>query len=194
MTEPQVTVLSVRGDAELEVAPDLAEVPVAIELFASSKAEVEWNEKRQAPTGRIGASVEVDIRVRDLAALQRVSDLLAQHESVHVQYVRWAVDDDNPAWPVVRAAAIEAAIQKGRDYAAALGGTLTRIDHVADIGLLGGDNSGGGWVEQQAVAVSFGGRRAKHADDGDAPSLDPVPQLLRAAIEARFTASVRALA
>ena len=35
------------------------------------------------------------------------------------------------------AAAVDAALVKARDYAAALGGGLLRIEHVADVGLLG---------------------------------------------------------
>jgi hypothetical protein len=34
----------------------------------------------------------------------------------------------------VRAAAIQAALRKGRDYAAALGGALQSVEHVADAG------------------------------------------------------------
>jgi uncharacterized protein len=41
-----------------------------------------------------------------------------------------AVDWDNPGWHDVRAAAIEAAIAKGRDYATALGGQLRTVEHM----------------------------------------------------------------
>ena len=40
----------------------------------------------------------------------------------------------------MRADAVQAAIAKGRDYAAALGGTLRSVEHIADAGLLGGGN------------------------------------------------------
>ena len=43
------------------------------------------------------------------------------------------------AWPQVRAAAIGAAMGKARDYAAALGATVRHVEHIADVGLLGGD-------------------------------------------------------
>jgi len=39
---------------------------------------------------------------------------------------------DDQAWAEVRAEAVNAAIDKARDYAAALGGTITGIEHVAD--------------------------------------------------------------
>ncbi|HEX7993494.1 MAG TPA: hypothetical protein VF506_06190 [Streptosporangiaceae bacterium] len=44
-----------------------------------------------------------------------------------------------PAWREVRAAAIRDAIAKGRDYAAALGGGLRAVEHIADPGFLAGD-------------------------------------------------------
>jgi hypothetical protein len=88
----------------------------------------------------------------------------------------------------VRAAAIRAAIRKGRDYAAALGGSLGRVEHIADAGLLGGSDS-------TSVKFSSTSSRAliSGGDDGDVPSLDPVPQDLTAVIEARFTAAGVAL-
>ena len=39
----------------------------------------------------------------------------------------------------MRVDAIRAAIAKGRDYAAALGGRLSAVEHIADPGLIGGD-------------------------------------------------------
>jgi uncharacterized protein YggE len=108
--------------------------------------------------------------------------LASAHEAVSVHHVDWQVDWDNPAWPDVRAAAIQAAIAKGHDYAAALGGSLRTVEQIADAGLLGGGNpeyrfSAG----RTAYAAAAGG-------ESDAPSLDPVPQELVAIIEARFTA------
>ena len=42
-------------------------------------------------------------------------------------------------WPA------EATIAKGRDYAAALGGSLRGAGHIADAGLLSGDTTPSGW-------------------------------------------------
>lgn len=98
--------------------------------------------------------------------------------------VSWHVDWDNPAWPEVRAAAIQAAIRKGRDYAAALGGSLLNVEHIADVGLLGGGETGRyRFTSATATLAASGG-----AEPGT-PSLDPVPQELTATIEARFTAT-----
>ncbi|MDX6258310.1 MAG: hypothetical protein QOJ11_4644 [Frankiales bacterium] len=94
--------------------------------------------------------------------------------------VLWLVDVDNSAWAAVRAGAIRAAMRKGRDYAAALGGSIDQVQHIADAGLLGGadhDSPTGGWLASRAFAQD------------STPAMDPVPQLLSATIEARFVAT-----
>ena len=91
---------------------------------AATRPERENNEQtgNYEPTGRVIATVDVMIAARDFALLDALGAALATHESFNVRDAGWHVDWDNPAWPQVRAAAIQAAIHKGHDYAAALGG------------------------------------------------------------------------
>ncbi len=131
-------------------------------------------------TGQVTATVAVRVTVRDLDILDAVSRVLAGDQSLNVHTVTWHVDWDNPAWAQVRSAAIQAAIQKGRDYAAALGGTLQHVEHVADTGLLGGDSAAYQPPGRVLRAVSGS------ADAPGTPALNPVPQELIATIEARF--------
>jgi len=140
---------------------------------------------RYEPTGQVTAMVAVVIEVREFGALDALGSVLASHEAFSVRDVSWAVDWDNPAWPQVRAAAIQAAIRKGRDYAAALGGSLHSVEHIADAGLLGDGDSGHFRATSPLMARAAGGSR----EEPDTPSLDPVPQELTAIIEARFTAA-----
>jgi uncharacterized protein YggE len=81
----------------------------------------------------------------------------------------------------VRAAAIAAAIGKARDYAAALGATLRRVEHVADTGLLGSDTG-----HYQPGRVPAAWARSASMEQPGTPALTPVPQELIATIEARF--------
>jgi uncharacterized protein len=134
------------------------------------------------PTGRTTATVAVQITVRDLGLLDDVGAHLAGHAALTVHEVSWHADWDNPGWRQVRAAAIAAAIAKGRDYAAALDGRLAAVDHIADPGLIGGD--GQHWAATTRLA-----RAHASSDSVGAPSLDPAPQELTAVIEARFTAA-----
>lgn len=161
---------------------------------ATTRAEREHNEEtgRYEPTGRVTATVAVVIAVRAFDTLEALGAVLATHEALNVREVSWHVDWDNPAWPEVRAAAIQAAIRKGHDYAAALGGSLHNVEHIADAGLLGGSGDGGSFRSAGRALMA----RSASGDGGesDAPSLDPVPQELAATIEARFTAAGVSLA
>jgi len=139
------------------------------------------------PTGLTTATVSLVIGVRAFDLLDRLGQLLAAHEVLDVTSTSWEVDADNPAWAVVRADAIRAAIAKGRDYATALGASLQRVEHVADTGLLGG---GDGYGTGSSGRVSFMAQSSRmSAAPPDTPSLDPVPQELTATIEARFVAT-----
>jgi uncharacterized protein len=131
------------------------------------------------------------VAVRDFALLDRLGTALAQQETLSIHQTVWSVDADNAAWKAVRADAIYSAIAKGRDYAAALGGSLTEVLHIADVGLLGGE--GGGRAAVYAARALSGGAVDASMQGPGAPSLDPVPQELVAAIEARFTMTPVAL-
>jgi len=160
---------------------------------ATTRAEQRENEQtgRYEPTGRVIATVAVMITVRAFDLLDALGAALAAHEDFSIADVSWHVDWDNPGWPQVRAAAIQAAIRKGHDYAAALGGSLRSVEHIADPGLLGGGGDGPGFRSagaRMARALSSAG------GEPDTPSLDPVPQELAATIEARFTATGVSLA
>ena len=73
-----------------------------------------FDKQRTELTGRIQAHVALHLTVRDFALLDPVGDRLARHEMFNIHGVNWSVDDDNPAWPLVRAEAIHAAIRQGR--------------------------------------------------------------------------------
>ena len=170
--------------------PDTERHPLTWSAYSAATHE-ETHDPRtgaDAPTGNVIATVAVIVTVRDFELLGRLGALLARHERLAINHAGWQVDADNPAWPEVRAAAIHSAIRKGRDYAAALGGSLLEVLHIADVGLLGGEGGDAGprrmarsRYSLQAAAASSGGL------EPDAPSLDPVPQELIATIEARFT-------
>jgi uncharacterized protein YggE len=155
-----------------------------------ARSATTWAEQRHnkntginEPTGRVTANVSVQIAVRDFNLLEVLGAHLSTHQDLHVNQVSWQVDADNPGWAHVRAAAIHAAIDKGRDYAAALGVSLVEVLHIADAGLLDGDphRTGAG----QALSASM----YRGAAPPDTPSLDPEPQELTATIDARLRAT-----
>jgi len=147
----------------------------------SSHDERDFDPGRGA--GRVFAAADVAVTARDQSRLPEIAEALGRSELLQLHGASWYVDPDNPAWRGVRAAAIAAAVAKGRDYAAALGGTLRRVEEVADAGLLGADERAD-FARAEAVSLTaFGGSPGT-------PTLDPVPQELHAVIEARLIADV----
>lgn len=144
----------------------------------SVSTEAEWGRDAKKDgrqlTGQVFASVEVSIRLRDFDRLGAVTQALARHEDFNLSRAHWQADDDNSGWPGVRAAAIEAAVRKGRDYAASLGGALTAVDHVADVGLLGGGLLGGGLLGGGGEPVPW--VMAASARAGGVPGDDGTPR------------------
>jgi uncharacterized protein YggE len=144
---------------------------------------------RSTLTGRVRANAALLVVARDLALIDSVGQALKQQDRLHIQWIGWGVDEDNPQWRTVRADAIAAAIAKGSDYAVALGGSVRSVEHIADVGLLSGDPADHRMATRDSVQAlapfSSGGGRT--------PSLDPVPQELHAVIEARLVAEVPTL-
>jgi hypothetical protein len=138
----------------------------------------EFDQKERTQTGRIVASVHVSINLRDFDLLEGVEQITVDVQDFRIVNAGWAVDTDNAAWPDLRSEAIREALRKGRDYAVALGAEVATVEHVADAGLLGGDEA-----EHRVRGGPFA---AMGGGGGPVPTLDPVPQTLTAAIEARF--------
>lgn len=161
--------------------------PLTWSLYDTGSEE-EWDQSGKSATGRTGnlvAVVWVALTTRDLEGLQRLTAALSPLDGLSLSGVSWIVDEDNPAWPRVRAAAISAAVAKARDYAAALGSALVGVDHLADPGLLGGaDGSSGGWAGRPSGYVM-----EQEGGGGKTPSLTPVPQELVAVVDGRFRAA-----
>jgi uncharacterized protein YggE len=175
--------LAARGGVALEVGTERR--PLTWSAQSATTYPERTHDKKSGVhglTGRVVAVVNVVITVRAFELLDPLGAVLTAHEAVSVYQVSWDVDWDNPGWRDVRAAAIAAAIAKGRDYAAALGGSLRAVVHIADSGLLGSDSSPFTARSGVAFAAAGGG------GESDPPSLDPVPQELTAVIEARLVA------
>jgi len=163
--------------------------PLTWSVYSASTHEERYHDKetrRSEPTGQVLATAALRLTVRDLDLLDALSGVLAAHQDLNQASVNWHVDWDNPTWPQVRAAAIRAAIGKARDYAAALGATLQQVEHVADVGLLGGETGG---HDARMVPVHARALSAGYAGEPGTSALNPVPLELIATIDARVRAT-----
>lgn len=168
------------------VRDSLREHGGVVNEIASLRAPLRWAtrrvsvaphfDQRKGETGRYVGSADITIHIRDFGLLEPVEQLPERIAGLRITFAQWHVDSDNPQWSEVRLEAIDAAMRKGRDYAAALGSRLISVEHLADLGLLAGD--AGSHLRGMALAAGASG-----ASGG---SLDPVPQNIGAAVEARF--------
>ncbi|MFC4146023.1 SIMPL domain-containing protein [Micromonospora mangrovi] len=207
-------VVAVRGEAYREVAPELARFSVtatardrdreatltrlaeraaAVRVLLDSAGPVidrrEAGELRVWPeTKRSGervvayhGSVTTTVTVTDFTALGELMLRLADQDQVEVAGPWWSLRPDSPAYREARRAAIADALARAREYAEALGARITALLELADTGL----------AAQPMFARSAEFGRAGGVAGGAPPELelDPRPQSVQAAVEARFTIS-----
>ncbi|MEH0972411.1 SIMPL domain-containing protein [Micromonospora sp. CPCC 205546] len=204
-------VVVVRGEAYREVAPEIARFAVTatardrdreatLTRLAERAAAVrvlldaegpgidrrETGELRVRPeTRRSGervvaysGSVTTTVTVTDLTALGELMLRLADQDQVEVAGPWWSLRPDSPAHREARHAALADALRRAREYAEALGARVTALIELADAGA----------GEQPMMS-----RMAYAADGAESgpPELeiDPQPQTVHAAVQARFAIS-----
>lgn len=210
-----VPVVAVRGEAELEVEPELAELSLAVQAKAPDRKEamqllvkrlnatrdllngfgeaVErsegslwvhpvWTSDRNGRAKKIAGyegRVPITVTVSTFDLLDQMVLALTGLEEIELRGPEWRLRPANPAYLEVREKAVAAAVQRARQYAAALGSTLVDLLELSDLGLGGGGFSGRLQVGYASSMMSGG---------GDAQlDLQPQPQTVNASVEARFT-------
>ncbi|WP_377270592.1 SIMPL domain-containing protein [Peterkaempfera sp. SMS 1(5)a] len=223
MTSPSPTV-AVRGEAELEVDPELARLLVTVSArdrdrgrtlarlterldavrhrVASFGAAVEradtgslWVQPEYQDSRRAGeriagyrGSAELRVTVVEFSVLGELLLGVADQDMTVVAGPWWGLRSDSPVHREAREQAVRASLERARQYAAALGATLTGLVELADQGLGSGGHEGFGYGAPAPGAV-----RSAAAPGGSRPlpqlELEPVKQQVRATVEARWTMS-----
>ncbi|MFX0591737.1 SIMPL domain-containing protein [Melissospora conviva] len=119
--------------------------------------------------------VTTTVTVTDFTVLGELMLRLADQDQVEISGPWWSLRPESRAAVEVRQAAVRDAIERGREYAGALGARVTALLELADEG--GAD---------QPLMMARAGFSM-----GEAPELelDPQPQTVRAAVRARFAIS-----
>ncbi|WP_244207269.1 SIMPL domain-containing protein, partial [Streptomyces swartbergensis] len=129
-------------------------------------------------------TVHVTAELTDFTALGELTTRLADLELTRVDGPWWALRPDSPAHREARKKAVREAVQRAREYAEALGTTLSALVELADIGA---ENAPPAYPQApgRARSAAFGAA----AENAPAPPLDLEPQRQRvhAQINARFT-------
>ncbi|MFI9200890.1 SIMPL domain-containing protein [Streptomyces sp. NPDC053048] len=129
--------------------------------------------------------VHVTATLTDFTTLGELATRLAELELTRVDGPWWSLRPDSPAHAEARRQAVHEAVQRAREYAAALGAQLTAVVELADTGadntanLPGLPPSPGGFLRTAA----YGGA----PDHAPALDLEPQRQTVYANVNARFT-------
>ncbi|GEC04120.1 hypothetical protein SSP24_17750 [Streptomyces spinoverrucosus] len=128
--------------------------------------------------------VHITAELTDFTALGELTSRLADLDLTRVDGPWWALRPDSPAHRTARQQAVREAVQRAREYAEALGTTLSALVELADIGA----------ESPQPYPQAPGGRMRSVAysaaaeDTAAAPlDLEPQRQHVHAQVNARFT-------
>ncbi|MFB4297232.1 SIMPL domain-containing protein [Actinomadura sp. NTSP31] len=212
-------IINVRGEAVLEAEPEIARLSVqvqsqepdrrraldrlternraALDLIGSYGDAVEKLEtgglvitpliryrRREGDIRAYQGTVLIKVTVADFTVLGELVARLGDLERTRVDGPDW---DLRPGSDVHRRAAEQAAqeaVERARRYASALGARLTGLIELSDEGL----GRAEGVTGPVALAGAFG-RAPGDAGEPEPVDLEPEVQIVRAAVEARFTAT-----
>ncbi|MGH3388545.1 MAG: SIMPL domain-containing protein [Actinomadura sp.] len=212
--------ISVRGEAVLEVEPEIAKLSVHVQAKDDDRRKaldqlVERNQECLDLIRSYGEAIEkletggmlitpvlkfrrhagdiqyyqgtawIKITVADFGVLGELVTRLGDLERTAVNGPDWALRRDSEVYRTATRQAAQEAVTRARGYAEALGCRLTGLVELADEGLT--QQSRGGF---DAMAMPMGAlAAAPGAAEPDAIALEPEAQIVRAAVEARFTAT-----
>ncbi|MFD7706226.1 SIMPL domain-containing protein [Streptomyces sp. NPDC059785] len=215
---PDAPRITVRGEAHLEVDPDIARIGItltarstdrtttlaglthrnttttdliksygeAVEKLETSAFSVTPELTKHGRGERIRAyhgHVHLTAELNDFTALGELTTRLADHDLVRVDGPYWALRPTSPAHRDARRQAVHEAVQRAREYADALGTTLTALLELTDTGT---DAPHLPAATGRALrAKGYGG--APTEDTPAALDLEPQRQHVHAEITARFT-------
>jgi uncharacterized protein YggE len=161
-----------------EVAAVTAAAGDAVELVETTGVSVHLEVRDRRAPGEPVASLHTRLTLGRLDAVGELVMALGRLDDVEVSGPYWRLRPDSPAAEQARLAAVEDAVTRARQYAAAFGAHLTALVEVSDTGMTGG---GGRVAGAMASMARFEGE----------PHLDLVParQEVHGSVEVRFTMS-----
>ncbi|WP_330303843.1 MULTISPECIES: SIMPL domain-containing protein [unclassified Streptomyces] len=218
---PESPRIAVRGEAHLEVDPEIARIGITVIARGTDKRDALADLTRRnttaldvvksygdaverVETGAFSITPELTKRGRgerirhyygrvhitaeftDFTALGELTTRLADLDVTQVDGPSWALRPDSPAHRTARQQAVREAVQRAREYAEALGTTLTALVELADIGA---ENAQPYAFEAQTARTLRTRSFTGGAHDDEAPPLDLEPQRqhVYAQVNARFT-------
>jgi uncharacterized protein YggE len=137
-------------------------------------------ERVRAYHGRVHITAELT----DFTALGELTTRLADLDLTRVDGPCWALRPDSPAHRTARQQAVHDAVRRAREYAGALGTTLTALVELADVGA---EHTQPYPAVPGARALRSAAYGAATPDDTAPLDLEPERQYVHAQVNARFT-------
>jgi uncharacterized protein YggE len=161
-----------------EVVAVVAAAGDAVEVTETTGVSVYLEVRDRRAPGEPVASLRTRLTLGRLDAVGELVVALGRLDDVEVSGPFWRLRPESPAAEQARLAAVQDAVGRARQYAAAFGSTLTALVEVNDAGVGGG-------------GVRVAGAMASMARFEGEPHLDLVParQEVHGAVEVRFTIS-----
>jgi hypothetical protein len=218
---PDAPRIAVRGEAHLEVDPEIARIGITVSARGSDRRDALADLTRRNTTAldliktygdavekletgafsitpqltkhgrgeRVRAyhgRVHITAELTDFTALGELTTRLADLDLTRVDGPWWALRPDSPAHRQARQQAVREAVQRAREYAEALGTTLSALVELADIGA---ENAHPYGLETQSRSMRTMAFAQEAAASDEAPPLDlePERQHVYAQVNARFT-------
>jgi uncharacterized protein YggE len=141
--------------------------------------------RREGDIRAYRGTVWIKITISDFAVLGELVARLGDLERTYVNGPEWELRQDSEVYRRAARQAAHEAVERARGYAEALGARLTGLVELSDEGL-GRDTGAGGPV---ALAAAYGRAPGGAAEEPEPIDLEPETQIVRAAVEARFTAT-----
>ncbi|CND54607.1 lipoprotein lpqG [Mycobacterium tuberculosis] len=210
--------IRVRGEAVLEAEPEIARLSVHVQSQESDRRTAlgrltERNQRcldlvrsygdavEKVETGGLAitpllkyrrregdirayrGTVWIKITVVDFAVLGELVTRLGDLERTYVSGPEWELRRDSEVYERAARQAAHEAVARARGYAEALGARLTGLVELSDEDV---GHAPGGPV---ALAAAYGSPPGGAAEEPEPIDLEPETQIVRAAVEARFTAT-----
>lgn len=139
--------------------------------------------RREGDVRAYRGTVQLKITVADFAVLGELVARLADQERTYVDGPEWELRRESEVYRRAAREAAREAVERARGYAEALGSRLTGLVELADEGLGRAQDAGGPVTLAAAYERGAGGA----PEEPEPIDLEPARQIVRAAVEARFT-------
>lgn len=177
--------LTERNQQCLDLVTSYGEAVEKLETGGLSITPLLKYRRREGDVRAYRGTVWIKITVSDFAVLGELVTRLGDLERTYVSGPDWELRRDSEVYRRAARQAANEAVERARGYAEALGARLTGLVELSDEGL-GRDAVAGGPV---ALAAAYGRAPGGAAEEPEPIDLEPETQIVRATVEARFTAT-----